>query len=166
MSTHIGKIMKLTYLLVTCLSVLTDAESIASGVLNTDGKLEEKVPSDVPKSCACGGRRDSLLSAAMDDNLSFSETVHEEVPIVLISDDHIHHNKDVYDSGNESNDTFGSKVYSNARNSSMNSYESNLENMVYIEGGSFHMGTDSPQIATDGEGPRRLVTLSSYMIDR
>lgn len=45
-------------------------------------------------------------------------------------------------------------------------YEQNLDKMVYIEGGSFYMGTDSPLIKTDGEGPRRLVTLSDFMMDK
>jgi hypothetical protein len=45
-------------------------------------------------------------------------------------------------------------------------YEANLDQMVYIEGGSFYMGTDSPLIKTDGEGPRRLVTLSDFMMDK
>ena len=45
-------------------------------------------------------------------------------------------------------------------------YQANLDQMVYIDGGSFYMGTDSPKIKTDGEGPRRLVTLSDFMIDK
>jgi len=39
-------------------------------------------------------------------------------------------------------------------------------NMVTIKGGTFYMGTDNPLINTDGEGPRRLVTVSSFKIDR
>lgn len=65
--------------------------------------------------------------------------------------------------------------------------ERNLDSMVYIEGGTFYMGTDHPlikvlfvlrcpfllhssllvtHVQTDGEGPRRLVTLSDFMIDK
>lgn len=41
-----------------------------------------------------------------------------------------------------------------------------IEDMVYIPGGTFFMGTDSPVIPYDGEGPKRPVQLSSFYIDR
>ncbi len=37
--------------------------------------------------------------------------------------------------------------------------------MVYLEGGSFLMGTDEPTFPADGEGPVREVTLSPFWID-
>lgn len=37
--------------------------------------------------------------------------------------------------------------------------------MVYIEGGSFQMGTNDPKIMADGEGPAREVTLDSFFLD-
>jgi formylglycine-generating enzyme len=40
------------------------------------------------------------------------------------------------------------------------------EDMVLINGRKFYIGTDSPKIAGDGEGPRRLVIVSSFMMDR
>ena len=45
-------------------------------------------------------------------------------------------------------------------------YKYNLDTMVYLEGGTFYMGTDFPKIQTDGEGPKRLVTLSDFLIDK
>ena len=44
--------------------------------------------------------------------------------------------------------------------------QSTEENMVKIKGGTFYMGTDNPLIKTDGEGPKRLVTVSSFKIDK
>jgi hypothetical protein len=161
MNNSIRKIMKLTYLFVTCLSVLTYAGLIVLGVLN-DELPREKVLSNAPKSCACSGRRDTALSAVIDSDASH-ESTYEEVPRILIDSDLIPHDTDVHDSDS---DKFDNKQYNRAGDSSINSFESNMQNMVYIEGGSFYMGTDSPQIATDGEGPKRLVTLSNYMIDR
>jgi hypothetical protein len=38
--------------------------------------------------------------------------------------------------------------------------------MAFIDGGLFYMGTDNPTIHTDGEGPRRMVNLTDFMIDR
>lgn len=38
-------------------------------------------------------------------------------------------------------------------------------NMTFIEGGQFYMGTKSPIMPHDGEGPLRLVTVSSFLID-
>lgn len=37
--------------------------------------------------------------------------------------------------------------------------------MVYIEGGIFTMGTDKPYISRDGEGPARKVKLRSFYMD-
>lgn len=145
--------MKFIYIfaVIACLSVLTQVISIVSGVLSDDKLLESKVLSDPPKSCACGGRRDSQLSALLDSDSSDS-TVHVDT-----------HD---YNGDNDSDDKVESREYGNNSYNNSNSYESNLQNMVYIEGGSFYMGTDTPQIATDGEGPKRFVTLSNYMMDR
>ncbi|EWM27272.1 sulfatase modifying factor 1 [Nannochloropsis gaditana] len=44
--------------------------------------------------------------------------------------------------------------------------EDDADEMVYVEGGTFYMGTDQPILPRDGEGPRRLVRLSSFYIDR
>lgn len=40
------------------------------------------------------------------------------------------------------------------------------ENMVYVEGGSFYMGTNKPLIFPDGESPQRLIQLKSFYIDK
>ena len=51
--------------------------------------------------------------------------------------------------------------------STISTHESNHYNeMIYIEGGSFFMGTDNPIIKGDGEGPKRPVTVSSFYIDK
>jgi formylglycine-generating enzyme required for sulfatase activity len=42
-----------------------------------------------------------------------------------------------------------------------------LEHMVRLEGGTFHMGSESPDaFAADGEGPVRRVTVSSFYISK
>ena len=41
-----------------------------------------------------------------------------------------------------------------------------VSNMVYVNGGSFYMGTDKPVIPYDGESPRRRVTVKSFYIDK
>lgn len=38
--------------------------------------------------------------------------------------------------------------------------------MVFIEGGDGFIGTDRPIMHRDGEGPRRAVKLSPYLLDR
>jgi formylglycine-generating enzyme len=40
------------------------------------------------------------------------------------------------------------------------------KDMVYVEGGSFMMGTDNPVMRNDGETPSRKITLSSFLIDK
>jgi formylglycine-generating enzyme required for sulfatase activity len=40
------------------------------------------------------------------------------------------------------------------------------ENMAFIPGGRTFMGTNTPILKADGEGPMRMVTLSPYFIDR
>lgn len=40
-----------------------------------------------------------------------------------------------------------------------------IEDMKYIEGGRGYIGTDSPAIWRDGEGPRRPVHVSSFFLD-
>ena len=37
--------------------------------------------------------------------------------------------------------------------------------MTFIEGGTFTMGSDDPLIPQDGEGPARTVTLDSFYLD-
>ena len=38
--------------------------------------------------------------------------------------------------------------------------------MVYIPGGTFHMGTDKPVFIADGEGPARKVTVDPFYMDK
>ena len=40
------------------------------------------------------------------------------------------------------------------------------DNIVYVQGGSFFMGTDNPIIKYDGESPKRYVTVDSFYIDK
>lgn len=42
----------------------------------------------------------------------------------------------------------------------------NTDNMVYIEGVAFEMGTNEPHFPTDFEGPLRNVTVNSFYLDR
>lgn len=37
--------------------------------------------------------------------------------------------------------------------------------MVYLEGGEFEMGTDEPVFIADGEGPKRKVTIDPFYLD-
>lgn len=40
------------------------------------------------------------------------------------------------------------------------------EDMVFIPGGTSLVGTDAPELWRDGEGPKRVVSLSPFYIDR
>lgn len=42
----------------------------------------------------------------------------------------------------------------------------NTENMIYIKGSTFEMGTNEPHFPTDFEGPLRNVTVHSFYIDK
>lgn len=42
----------------------------------------------------------------------------------------------------------------------------NTENMIYIKGNTFEMGTNEPHFPTDFEGPLRNVTLNSFYMDK
>jgi len=44
--------------------------------------------------------------------------------------------------------------------------ESELESMILIKGRNFTIGTDKPEILTDGESPSRTVYLDDYFIDK
>ncbi|UYV66254.1 SUMF1 [Cordylochernes scorpioides] len=39
------------------------------------------------------------------------------------------------------------------------------DNMVFIKGGTFQMGTNKPRFVADGEGPARNITLDSFYLD-
>lgn len=41
-----------------------------------------------------------------------------------------------------------------------------LESMIFIKGQNFTVGTDKPEILTDGESPSRTVYLDDYFIDK
>jgi len=44
--------------------------------------------------------------------------------------------------------------------------ESELESMILIKGQNFTIGTDKPEIISDGESPSRVVYLDDYFIDK
>jgi sulfatase modifying factor 1 len=70
------------------------------------------------------------------------------------------------DSTNVQEDTLlkvNSGKYSSAANAQ--SIYSRTNQMVYIKGGAFMMGTDEPVFVADGEGPSRKVSLSDFYMD-
>lgn len=43
--------------------------------------------------------------------------------------------------------------------------QSSVEKMIFVDEGSFYMGTDNPKIQYDGESPRRRVHISAFLLD-
>lgn len=103
--------------------------------------------------CSCSGNRNSRYG-----QLHNSANVNEELTIPSTEEiETVHANSS------------GSTNHNNASptNSSDDSNQLLKEDkMVYISGGLYFMGTNDPLIPSDGEGPRRLVNLSDFMIDR
>ena len=117
-------------------------------------KLDETSQSTA---CACGAGRSSSLSLASQDTISSTDGEEStEITSINIVD--------------------GLQTNMSATDSLVNPESSATEEkfvpiknhvrMVFIDGGTFYMGTNNPLISTDGEGPRRLVTLSDFLIDR
>lgn len=70
------------------------------------------------------------------------------------------------DSANIQEDTFlkiNSGKYSSAANAQ--TFYPRTNQMVFIKGGTFMMGTDEPVFVADGEGPSRKVSLSDFYLD-
>jgi hypothetical protein len=112
-------------------------------------------------SCSCGGKRDGTL-----DQLKFDASIRDA---------------DDSDINNYHHDDFGVQseivltatpgVAADVLERSEMPVDVTLsttiaENMAFIGGGLFYMGTDNPTIHTDGEGPRRMVNLTDFMMDR
>jgi hypothetical protein len=115
-------------------------------------------------SCSCGGKRDGSF-----DELKFDGSVHD-------ADDPLIKNDQQDELGVQSEiaitaTTDFSSHASDAIEPSEIPADSTVsmtisENMAFIDGGLFYMGTDNPSIHTDGEGPKRMVNLTDFMIDR
>ena len=63
-------------------------------------------------------------------------------------------------------------IVGNTKSDSTNSNQANARNpyartnqMTFIEGGEFSMGSDKPALVADGEGPARLVTINAFYLD-
>jgi formylglycine-generating enzyme required for sulfatase activity len=112
-------------------------------------------------SCSCGGKRDSSLDQLIFDASS------------LNADDPAINNGHLDDLGVQSESVltatpgFASDVLDSSEMPVDVTLSTTItENMAFIDGGLFYMGTDNPTIHTDGEGPRRMVNLTDFMIDR
>lgn len=115
-------------------------------------------------SCSCGGKRDGSF-----DQLKFEGSVHD-------ADDPLLKNDHQDDLGVQSESAITATTdFSNYANDAIEPSETPAdstvsttisENMAFIDGGLFYMGTDNPSIHTDGEGPKRMVNLTDFMIDR
>ena len=119
------------------------------------------VSSSVDGTCACGGRRDSILGTFTADHKILSGADTDSTGATSPAD-HLSVS-DVQKSASTDSSRLSKHDSSHERKALL---QQNVENMVYIEGGSFFMGTDNAIIQTDGEGPKRLVTLSDFMIDK
>lgn len=63
------------------------------------------------------------------------------------------------------NDVYeGASKFSSSAN--VDSLYPRTNEMVFIKGGEFDMGTDKPVFAADGEGPKRSVTVRDFYLDK
>ena len=110
--------------------------------------------------CACGGRRDSVLGPSLiKDSSQSSSDVNDDGHNLVSEGPHIEKTSD--QGGNNLNLGADNVILTEQSNLKMN-----MDNMVFIDGGTFFMGSDNKLIPSDGEGPRRIVTLHDFMIDR
>ena len=116
--------------------------------------------------CACGGKRDSVLGSAIINNSDVQQNQNH---------DHDHDiESDIFteDSLRDGNAVKGGDNLHSARTTQRSkpteesNQKMNMDNMVFIEGGTFFMGSDDRIMPSDGEGPRRIVTLHDFMMDR
>ena len=111
-------------------------------------------------SCSCSGQRDSIYGQLHDGKNNLKDVTSSSTEEIKTYEKHsslpaIAENY----STNQSDAT--------SRNLTEDSTQFlKVDEMVYISGGLFFMGTNDPLIPGDGEGPRRLVNLSDFMIDR
>jgi len=57
-------------------------------------------------------------------------------------------------------------VCTSSKTSHSETLESDFESMILIKGQNFTIGTDKPEIVSDGESPSRTVYLDDYFIDK
>ena len=111
-------------------------------------------------SCSCGGQRDIMFGQLNNGkgeviDATSSSTKDIETDHVFSSLPAIARNESTNQSGVTSvNSTYGATNFIGEHD------------MAYISGGLYFMGTNDPLFPRDGEGPRRLVNLSDFMIDR
>ena len=121
---------------------------------------------DSSSSCGCSGsqglNRDSVYINNNDDK-TFNNIQNDNKVCNSVNND------DTDISSSSSSSSSSTSIPNNNNNNNNNrKLEMTIDdnNMVKIKGGTFWMGTDNPLIKTDGEGPRRLVTVSSFKIDK
>ena len=136
--------------LLKCIIIATTLLSPHSCLADSEAYSERRLDDT---SCSCGGNRDSGYghlhnSANAIEELTIPSTEEIEIDHAHSSGNTIHNDASPTNSTDDSNYLFKE------------------DKMVYISGGLYFMGTNDPLIPSDGEGPRRLVNLSDFMIDR
>ena len=124
-----------------------------------DSDVDTEVrPSD--GSCSCGGQRDIMLGQLNNGKGEVLDATSSTTKV--IETDHVFSSLLAIARNDSTNQSRITSV-----NSTKDSTDLLGENdMVYISGGLYFMGTNDPFFPRDGEGPRRLVNLSDFMIDR
>ena len=111
-----------------------------------DSSAEECTGEEECKKSSCG------CAGADRKNLKPTAVEEEAEPLVVVED------------ADDENIEESQKIkYTTAANAVSNYPRTNQ--MVYIQGGDFIMGSDDPIIIPDGEGPARPVTVSSFYLD-
>lgn len=58
------------------------------------------------------------------------------------------------------------KIHSGIQQNELNNIDTNFEDMVLIEGGTFEMGSNDTRFRKDGENPIRNVTIKPFYLDK
>ena len=143
--------MRLLQLIVVCFSIHFPA-LLRGDIESNDG------------TCACGGKRDSVLGSAIINNSDVQQNQKHDHDIEsdIFTEDALRDGNAVKGSDN----LHSARTTQRTKPTEESNQKMNMDNMVFIEGGTFFMGSDDRIMPSDGEGPRRIVTLHDFMMDR
>lgn len=111
-------------------------------------------------SCSCGGQRVVMFGQWNNGKGEVPDATSSTTKV--IETDHVFSSLPAIARNDSTNQSDITSV-----NSTKDSTDLIPENdMAFISGGLYFMGTNDPFFPRDGEGPRRLVSLSDFMIDR